>query len=139
VYLQENESRQVGDLSRVYQAGYGYKHQPSTFVSTSNEIRSNEKVKLAAGGGPVDFNIFLGADDPDYYEIFSGYPRNHYTHKMQVFGPNRVIDYNGSIYVRNRQTIESTVGSDGLGDNSLPIESSNVSNVNVVNSDNVLS
>jgi predicted phosphodiesterase len=62
-----------------------------------------------------------------YYETFSGYPRNHLTHK-KVF-----------LSRKSKQTQDTTIGEDGFQNGSLPIESIVVSNINVVKTDNVLS
>ena len=45
----------------------------------------------------------------------------------------------GDAFTKSRQTVKTTVGEDGLGDNSYPVVSINTSNVNVVKSDNVIS
>ena len=41
-------------------------------------------------------------------------------------------------YVKSRQTLDTTVDLSGLGDNTSPIQTINVSNINVVKTDNVL-
>lgn len=92
-----------------------------------------------------------------FYETTSGYPRNHLTHK-KIFLSNEskavmtalhsVILKNGventssfisfERYVRSRQTIDTTLDETGLNDFSLPVQSINVSNINVVKTSNVL-
>lgn len=84
-------------------------------------------------------------DDGTFFEIVRGYPRNHYTHKRHLFSlfttrtfgiVNRTIT-SGS-YVRNRQTTTSTVGQDGLEDGSAPVQSVQVGNLKLVQTDNVI-
>lgn len=142
VYMSDNDSREIIDPSTNFESGYGYHHQPSTFVSTSNDIRSNIKTSLVAGGSETDIEYWEDISDNGYYELLLGYPRNHYTHKMQLLSPSRfpIFDTSGtgSVFIKGRQTINTTIGTGSLGDNSLPITSNNVSDVNVVRTDNVL-
>lgn len=141
VYMKNNEARESTDPSTVFQGGYGYKHLPSTFVSTSNSRINNLRPTLLSTGIPTDLDYYL--EDTDYFEIFSGYPRNHYIHKMQIMSPERIIQshvtVSGSAFVKGKQTIDTTINKDRLGDNSLPITTLNVSNVNVIATDNILS
>ena len=51
----------------------------------------------------------------------------------------RFIEQTFERYVKSRQTEITTVGEDGLEDNTIPVQSINVSNINVVKTDNVLS
>ena len=142
VYMTANDNREVTDLSKIYESGYGYHHLPSTFVSTSNDIRSNIKASSIPNFGPTDLSFHIDTTNGEYYEIFSGYPRNHYTHKMQWMSPVKIQSTNttgtGSVFVKGKQTIDTTIGKNGLNNNSLPITSIDVSDVNVVKVDNVL-
>lgn len=109
------------------------------------------------------------SDDDQYYETFKGYSRNHLNHKkilltkeskpktnninITVRSETVVVDdlgrtqtlYFRSIeqtydrYIKSRQTEMTTVGQDGLEDNTLPVQSVNVSNINVIRTENVLS
>lgn len=111
----------------------------------------------------------LGPDDT-YFEIVKGYPRNHFTHKRQLFSlfafntvgllhrtftgslapriasplnPER-MDITRSFYadtgsyVRNRQTTTTTVGQDSLEDGTPPVQSFQVGNLKLVQTDNVI-
>jgi hypothetical protein len=81
-----------------------------------------------------------------YFESFRGYPRNHYTHKRMQFSPMKFRGMSGRarrqgayIYVRGSQTVNTTIDdSSGLEDSSLPVQSIQTSNVNLVQSDNVI-
>jgi hypothetical protein len=105
--------------------GYNYyKHEQNTF-------------KYRPQGSTVNSD--------NYFELFGGYPINHYTHKYQIFSPNRFqfLGKTGNIitsgsYIKSSQTIDTTIGKDGLNDGSLPVESIITSNVNVIQSDNVI-
>ena len=123
-----------------------YQHYKNTGKKTPNTVLSDIK-------GTLDFSFgYASAVGPfyrfggeSYYEIFSGYPRNHYTHKAMQFSPVR---FNASVgtkktvsyttFVKSRQTSESTIGEDGLEDGSLPVQSIETSNVNLEQGDNVI-
>lgn len=86
----------------------------------------------------VSDSFFNSITDHSQLEIVRGYPRNHYTHKNHVFSPFRIQTSNDDIYMRSQQTITSTIGSNGLNDGTPPVQSFEVSNVNVIQSDNVI-
>ena len=44
----------------------------------------------------------------------------------------------GSLFVKGRQSVDTTIGSNGLNDGSYPVTTIDVGNVNVVKSDSVL-
>jgi len=143
VYIKNDQTEvEPLDPSTVYQSGYGYKHSAGTFISTSNEYRSNIRAVPVGGGGPTNLNYYLDNSNLGYYELLNGYPRNHYTNKIQWLSPTRISIFTttatGSSFIKGRQTVETTVDTGSLGDNSLPVTSINVSNVNVVAGDNVL-
>lgn len=84
-------------------------------------------------------------DDGTYFEIIRGYPRGHYTHKRSYFSLERYISYGDEnkavvtqVYQKGRQTNETTIGLNGLGDGSDPVQTTVVSNVDIVKSDNVI-
>lgn len=91
-------------------------------------------------GAPV-----IQVDNGEYFEIVGGYPRNHFTHKRDVFSLYNLVTYgkhNGAVtsgsYRRNQQTIDSTVGLDGLADGTPPIQTVQVGNLNLIQTDNVI-
>lgn len=80
-----------------------------------------------------------------YFEIVRGYPRNHYYHKRNFLSPDRFPSYGieegvsvTQVYTKGRQTVQTTVGENGLGDGSDPVQSTVVSNVDIVKTDNVI-
>lgn len=105
---------------------------------------------------------------PDqYYEIFTGYSKHHLNKKRILFSPQSYpkminfyvsestytmpyrwypdnIGYEKTFipifdkYIKSKQTSDTTVDETGFSDNSLPVQSINVSNINVFKSDNVL-
>jgi len=137
-------------------------HNENTFIGSPNAVTNNYlltyNAALSAPLGDVDFatglvgtgrpiytdpKIYL--DDTTYFEIAGGYPRNHFTHKRDLFSLYNVMTYgktNGRItsgsYKRCQQTITSTIGEDGLEDGSSPVQATQVSNLNLVQSDNVI-
>jgi len=87
--------------------------------------------------------IFSDADT--YLELVKGYPRNHFTHKRDLFSLYQLVTYgkqNGVVtsgsYRRNQQTIDSTVGENGLEDGNAPVQAVQVGNLNLIQSDNVI-
>jgi hypothetical protein len=128
-------------------AGNGlFTHYPYTFKDTANQVRNNIRVEKEWNGTRFIFNPpYYTIGDGSCLEIVQGYPRNHYTHKRQVFSPNRFqwLGKEGKAitsgsYIRSQQTITSTINADGLEDGTIPVQSFDVSNVNLVQSDNVI-
>jgi hypothetical protein len=145
-----------------------WKHQPNTWKNSPDAITNNYVWRYNAnastwlgrsawGTTPKEeytspdpnYNILMATpiyrDDGTFFEIVRGYPRNHYTHKRHLFSLFSMRTYgmvNHSItygsYVRNRQTITSTVGQDGLEDGSAPVQSVQVGNLKLVQTDNVI-
>ena len=85
-------------------------------------------------------------DDGTYFEIITGYPRNHYTHKRGYFSPERFMSYGillgntvtSASYRRGMQTSDTTIGKNGLGDGSSPIQSTTVTNIDIIQTNNVI-
>mgnify|MGYP001560620650 FL=1 len=126
---------------------YVYTHNPMTLVKTPNETNGSSIIKAVVPISPFDGKWLYRRDNnieaDIYYEVFTGYPRNHHTNKRQVFSKDRYVKFvnfaiTGSAFTRGKQTADTTVGNDGLGDNSTPVTSINTSNVNVIKSENVL-
>lgn len=126
-------------------------HKEDTFRNSPNAVTNNYQYTYNSDsssippirsryGVPV---IYL--DDGTYFEIVGGYPRNHFTHKRPLFSLYSLITYgkeNNQItsgsYKRNQQTNVSTVGEDGLEDGTSPVQATQVSNLNLIQSDNVI-
>ena len=83
------------------------------------------------------FNLNLNLSS-QYFELVSGYPRNHYTHKMQQFSKSKYGTYNKEIFVKGKQTIDSTINIQGINDGTYPVQSFGTSNINVVNNSNII-
>jgi len=141
-----------------------------TFKSRPNVKTNNVFFMPVMSGVSGKYNYFtVYSDDEQYYETFSGYSRNHLSHKKIIFtkeskpkvnelsistssslGPPdiygnrkksyfRIVEQTFDRYIKSRQTEMTTIGTDGLEDNTLPVQTINVSNINVVKTDNVLS
>jgi len=139
-----DDEYRTGDLPSFTGPPAVYSHLINTFKQTPNERFSNVKAGVV---DPV-YTYRIVAKELDessdiFYEMFNGYPRNHYTHKMMTFSPDSfptivgIVD-TGSLYVRGRNSVDSTVGEDGINDGSYPVTTIDVGNVNIVKSDSVL-
>jgi len=123
-----------------------YFHKKNTFKNTPNSIYNNiNATAISAGPSTIYSDPVFWINSDEYLEIVKGYPRNHYTHKRQQMSNYRIISIgtkNGSVVyspkARSRQTISTTVGTDGLEDGSLPVESITVGNLNLIQKDNVV-
>lgn len=120
-----------------------FNHAQNTFKNTPDERLSNIKV---ANLNPFNYSIFDRVWDESsdtFFEIFNGYPRNHYIHKMNQFSPISYITMGnlgqtGSFFVKGKQTDKTTIGEDGLNNGTYPVESINVGNVNIIKSTGVI-
>lgn len=90
-------------------------------------------------------NTPIYRDDGTYFEIVRGYPRNHYTHKRGYFAPERFTSYGlignqvtSASYRKGQQTNGTTIGPSGLSDGSDPVQTTQVTNIDLVKSDNVI-
>lgn len=120
-----------------------YHHYPNTFKNNPNSNTNNVYQSSSRVGESDNYEITTISTIPDqYYETIGGYSRNHLTHKRLSFSneswPKIVGNNDYDRYTKSRQTIDTTVDLSGLTDNSLPIQTINVSNINVVQSENVL-
>lgn len=127
-----------------------WRHYPGTFKNSPNSTRNNFQMTYDPVLSTVYNHPYYGApyvftDNGEYFEIETGYPRNHFTHKRNLFGLFRVettgkvngLTVSGS-YRRNSQTINTTIGADGLEDGSSPVQQTVVGNLNLVKTDNVI-
>jgi len=125
-------------------------HYENTFrntpnLTTNNCILTGSYSTTPGDPTPLHYNQYIFIDNGEYFEIFGGYPRNHYTHKRSLFSLYNVKTYgkqhgvitSGS-YKRCQQTLDTTVGEDGLGDGSSPIQSAQVGNLYLIQGENVI-
>ena len=126
-----------------------WKHRIYTFKSSSDAITNNYVYAYNLAESIAHSHPYYGPgvifrNDETYFEIVNGYPRNHFTHKRDLFSLYSVkmegnkTTTSSSFYVRNRQTIASTVGLDGLEDGTSPVQPIQVGNLNLVQTDNVI-
>lgn len=117
---------------------YPWNHKENTFKNSPNAITNN--YILRNRGLPV-----ILRNDGTFFEIVKGYPRNHYTHKRSLFSLFSMKTYGlenrkviTGIYYRNHQTIDSTIGVDGIQDGTSPVQSVLVGNLNLIRTDNAI-
>jgi hypothetical protein len=121
-----------------------YIHKSNTFKNTPDQIFSNVSSSFTVGNpfiNPFSFDVVL-TPATRYYELVSGYPRNHFNNKSQQFSKTKyaqfVNDSYNTIYVKGRNTIDGTINEGGIDDGTYPVQSFNVSNVSIKNSSNVI-
>jgi len=125
------------DPSANYLNG-AYTHSINTFKGTPEKVFSNI---IATDFNPINPAVFTEENNGSdiYFELFKEiYPRNHYTHKLAQFSKTRFVNSVGTIFIKGRQTNATTIGLNGITNNTYPVESFNVSNVNVINEENIL-
>lgn len=121
-------------------------HYPNTFKNSPNGKTNNYLLTKYFNGLRNIYDVPpIFTDQGEYFEIVGGYPRNHFTHKRDIFSLYNLITYgkhNGSVtsgsYRRNQQTIDTTVGTDGLADGTPPVQTVQVGNLNLIQTDNVI-
>lgn len=124
----------------VSPSGFSFQHDIRTFKQRPNSTTDN------VYGQFYPFNPNLSTirliNVGQYFETMVGYSRNHLTHKRLYFSNESkpIYSYVGGVdrHVKSRQTLDTTVDFDGLSDNSLPVQTTTVSNVNMIKSNNVL-
>jgi hypothetical protein len=130
----------VNSPSHIYDNSQYY-HRINTFRHTPDQRVSNVHAFNVNPINPIDFELRLDPV-PMYYEISYGYPRNHYTHKMTQFSkssyPRFITPTSSSFFVKGRNTIDTTISETGINDGTFPVQSTNVSNVNVMNATNII-
>jgi hypothetical protein len=147
VYTASFDSNVPGSVGN-YSPSNLWTHNINTFKTSPNLLTNNYQLtasKPETAPSKFDYDLYSQIDDGTYFEIVMGYPRNHYTHKRGLFSlynittyglVNKVVTY--GTYLRNRQTTSTTVGPDGLEDGSSPIQATQVGNLNLVQTDNVI-
>ena len=139
VYLSVYDS---SSLSYTYDGGLptaSYLHKVNTFLNTPDQKVSN--IFATPNVNTPTFKVLFDLNiNPvsQYFELVTGYPRNHYTHKLEQFSKKKYGTYNQGIFIKGQQTVNTTINTNGINDGSYPVQSSNTSNVNVVNSTNVI-
>ena len=116
-----------------------YLHKANTFIGTPDQRVSNISAS-ANSSTPIAKIVFNLNVSPvsQYFELASGYPRNHYSHKLQNFSKTKHGTYNNGLFVKGQQTSDSTIDINGINDGSYPVQSTSTSNINVVNGSNVI-
>lgn len=115
------------------------------YLLTYDPIKSLAPAPVGVGH-PFYGDPIIRRDDGTYFEIVRGYPRNHYTHKRGYFSLERYMSYygNGGMeitsvpYQRGQQTKDTTIATTGLSDGSDPVQSTQVTNIDLIKSDNVI-
>ena len=70
----------------VLNSGAGpWTHYPNTFKSSSNSITNNTVPVPAQVGNLILYTASVQETNGEYFEIVGGYPRNHYSHKRNIF------------------------------------------------------
>lgn len=133
-----------GDLVTSY-----WQHAEGTFKNTPNSTTNNIRVTydstLSSVHGHLYYDTPYELTSGEYFEIVKGYPKNHFTHKrdlfslykLKTFGQSDGVSVTGS-YRRNSQTADTTVGSNGLEDGSSPVQATTVGNLNLIQTQNVI-
>ena len=148
-----------------YAGGNRWHHGENTWINSPNTIfnnyilRYNPNASVVRGYPVYGYDpIYSGTpqyttlmktpiyrDDGTYFEIVRGYPRNHYTHKRGYFSLERFTRYgieDGNVisefYRKGMQTSKTTIGPNGLSDGSPPIQTTRVTNIDLIKSDNVI-
>ena len=134
--------------------GYAqWTHNAYTFKQTPNLTTNNyvltsstpNNVPPNLPGYKFIYDTYVQVDNGEYFEIVKGYPRNHFTHKRDLFSLYNIVSYEiinqtvtPTLYIRNRQTVDNTVGIDGLEDGSSPVQTTKVGNINLIQTTNVI-
>jgi len=116
-----------------------YLHRTNTFLGTPDQKVSNisASANIFTPITKTNFNLNISPLS-QYFELVSGYPRNHYSHKLQQFSKIKYGTYGNRIFIKGQETSDSTINSNGINDGSSPVQSTNVSNVTVINASNVI-
>lgn len=152
-----------GDFCTLHFDAGTFKYGPN---STKNNVYFYSK--LVDGSGVYNY-FSSSLDIDQYYETFTGYHRNHLNHKKIIFTKeskpktvnlnttfsssigiadtygvrpisyHKIVEQGYDRYIKSRQTESTTIGEDGLEDNSIPIQTVNVSTINIIKTNNTLS
>jgi hypothetical protein len=125
-----------------------YFHRINTAVNTDNQNTNN----LRPTGNHIGHTYVVASapysdiSEKTFFEAFGGYPRQHYTHRLQTFSPNKYVSFIGpfametqKLLIKGSQTIDTTIDNiTGIEDASPPVQSITTTNINLVQSDNVI-
>lgn len=122
---------------------YGYDPK---FTPSFNYLDSTTGLTLTPAQYSQWMKTPIFTDNDTYFEIITGYPRNHYTHKRGYFSAERFMSYgllmgntvSSASYRRGMQTSATTIGSNGLEDGSSPVQQTTVTNIDIIQSNNVI-
>ena len=136
-----------------------WQHMAGTFRNSPNAFTNNyvltfdisrshapDPINWPTGEGHPVYDLPpIYVDDGTYFEVVMGYPRNHFTHKRDLFSLYNLMTFGMTdrtvtrgTYLRNLQTANSTVGTNGLEDGTDPVQSTPVGDVNLIQTDNVI-
>lgn len=146
VYTSSIIDNTPGNPGSEFGLGNQWIHYPNTFRNSPNAITNNYLLTGQFNGIRMVYGPpVIITDNGEYFEIVGGYPRNHFSHKRSFFSLNSILTFgvqNGitisGSYRKNQQTISTTIGQDGLEDGSPPVQIIPISNVNLVQSNNVI-
>ncbi len=137
------------DRDYVATAG-GWIHNENTFRNSPNTNMNNfvytyDPTLSVVHGHPYYRFPVIYRDDGVYFEVVEGYPRNHYTHKRGYFALERFISYGlvgntvtSASYRRGKQDSSTTISLTGISDGSDPVQTTQVTNIDLIKSDNVI-
>ncbi len=125
---------------------YAYTFRNSPNAKTNNYQLTYNALSSSFFGRPVYGTPLVYSDVGEYFEIVGSYPTNHLSHKRPIFSLYNLTTYgkdsNGNTtsgsYYRCQQTIATTVGANGLEDGSPPVQATQVSDLNLIQSNNVI-
>jgi len=114
------------------------------YLLTYDPIMS-QPIWMGGVGHPFYGPPIIRRDDGTYFEIVSGYPRNHYIHKRGHFALERYMSYGfigrtttSASYRKGQQTNSTTISTTGISDGSDPVQITQVTNIDLIKSDNVI-
>lgn len=114
------------------------------YLLTYDPIKS-QPTWMGGVGHPFYGPPIIRRDDGTYFEIVRGYPRNHYIHKRGYFALERFTSYGmkekqvtSATYRKGMQTSATTIGPTGISDGSDPVQNTQVTNIDLIKSDNVI-
>ena len=114
------------------------------YLLTYDPVKS-QPVWMGGVGHPFYGPPIIRRDDGTYFEIVRGYPRNHYIHKRGYFALERFTTYGfvaGTVtsasFRKGMQTSATTIGLTGISDGSDPVQATQVTNIDLIKSDNVI-
>lgn len=144
IYTEKITNTDPGSIGE-YPPNYQWTHYPYTFKGTPN-LKTNNYVLTSSAyiGGLVNKFVYdtLVYLDGDFFEIVGSYPKNHLLHKRIMFSADTIESINKNsvkaLYKKSSQSISTTIGQNGIEDGSSPVYVSQVTNINLIQGDNVI-